>query len=107
MLDCSLVQDKARIVGYCVNLLTSFPEGFFCKQSGFNVHLYTYSIKEVLIIHYYSRKVLRWCVRCAVDYWTTKLVSNFSNLLPFQKLVRGLEVLKSILSISVRFEIKN
>lgn len=37
MLECTLVQDKANIIQYCVYLLASFTEGFFCKKAGFDV----------------------------------------------------------------------
>ncbi len=37
MLECTLVQDKPHILMYCVNLLASFTEGYFCKKTGFDV----------------------------------------------------------------------
>jgi hypothetical protein len=39
MLECTLVQDKPHIVNYCVNLLASFTEGYFCNKNGFDVAL--------------------------------------------------------------------
>jgi hypothetical protein len=39
MLECTLIQDKPHIVNYCVNLLASFTEGYFCNKNGFDVAL--------------------------------------------------------------------